>query len=68
MTRLPLQRDNEGFNLAPVTGHGRKIDLHLFARRRFKADHWIRFDGFEVGNVVLDLANPADIPAALNLA
>jgi len=62
------QRSYKGFDLAPVTGNGRKVDLHLLARRRLKANHGIGFDGFEVGNIVLEPANPAGIAAILNLS
>lgn len=63
-----FQRGHKGFDLAPVTVNGRKVDLHLLARRRLKANHGIRLDGFEVGNVVLEPANPAGIAAILNLS
>jgi len=62
------QRGHKGFDPAPVTENGRKVDLHLLARWRLKAHYRIRFGGFEVGNVVLDLADPAGIAAILNLS
>ena len=62
------QRCHKGFDIAPVTGNGRKVDLHLIARWRLKAYHRIRFNGFEVGNVGLEPADPAGIAAVLDLS
>lgn len=62
------QRGSIGFNLTPVTEDDRKVDLHLFAKRRLKANHRIRFNCFEAGNVVLKLTNPTGIPEIPNLA